>query len=221
MHYLDRSTISAPQSLGHYHHGTSNWDDVTPQDKAQIRTQLQDLQGKRCAYCEGDLDLLGQHIEHFRQKASDRFPALTFVWTNLFWSCDREDCCGKFKDKPEVMNSYQATDLLKPDVDDPEDFFLFVSDGSIVIRNSLSLIDQRRAEETLRVFNLDPKFGRLRKMRRAHVQGYVISAQEIAELIELDPVGGLAYLESELLATSQLPFCAAIKHTLSYQGSAT
>jgi len=218
LHYLDRSTIPAPQSLRHYQHGNNSWDDVTPQDKSQIRTQLESLQGRRCAYCEGDLDQLGHHIEHFQQKAAHRFPALTFTWTNLFWSCDRGDSCGKFKDKSEVMNSYQPADLLKPDVDDPEAFFLFVSDGSIVIRNGLSLIDQRRAEETLRVFNLDPEFGRLRKMRMAHVQGYVADAQVIAEILEVDPVAGIAFLESELLATSHLPFSTAIKHTLSYQG---
>ena len=78
MRKLDRTVVAAPACLVAYSHPAQPWDAVTATDKEQVRLQLELLQGRRCAYCEGDIDTLGQHIEHFRRKA--QFPQLTFDW---------------------------------------------------------------------------------------------------------------------------------------------
>ena len=211
MHLLRRGP--APSCLAHYHHGAYNWtqNSPTPTERDEIRVELERMQGRRCAYCEGDLDVHGQHIEHFRQR--ERYPQGTFAWDNLFWLCEREDTCGKHKDKCGV---YPPSDLIKPDVENPEHFFLFASNGTIAIRSAtLTPVEQRRAAETLRIFNIDEVRGPLRYMRQAHCAGYLQTAEELQTIAAIwPPDDWLPFLEAELAQTSHLPFCTAIKHTL-------
>jgi uncharacterized protein (TIGR02646 family) len=211
MHLLNRGT--APACLGNYQHGAHQWTNLTPtwDEREEIRADLQAMQGQRCAYCEGDLDVHGQHIEHFRQRG--RFPQGTFDWDNLFWSCEREDSCGKHKDKCGV---YSPADLIKPDVEDPEHFFLFASNGTIAIRTAtLTAQEQHRAAETLRIFNLDRERGALRYMRKARCAGYLKTAEELQSISATWPMEDwFPFLEEEIAKTRHLPFCTAIKHTL-------
>jgi uncharacterized protein (TIGR02646 family) len=153
--------------------------------------------------------MLGQHIEHFRRRAQGHFPQLTFVWSNLYWSCDQQDSCGHYKD--HGAGPYNVNELIDPGVDDPDVFFRFRSDGSISVRYGLQASDIHRAEETLRVFNLHPQWGRLRNMRKAAVSGYVSMIDEAAgftanELRDL-------FME-ELAVAASLPFFTAIRHVL-------
>jgi uncharacterized protein (TIGR02646 family) len=209
MRRLDRTICTVPQCLGHYQHGQHTWDDVPSADKAQIRAQLEVMQGRRCAYCEGSLDALGQHIEHFRRKSAN--PALTFDWSNLYWSCDQNDSCGHYKDRG--AGPYNVADLIEPCVDDPDRFFVFRADGTINIRSGLMPNDIWRAEETLRVFSLNPHWGRLRNMRQAAVSGYVLLANEASEAgFSLNEVQ--AYFANELAIAASLPFYTAIRHVL-------
>ena len=149
MHQLIRP-ITPPACLTHYRHGTNQWTEVTPAEKTEIWEQLDVMQKGRCAYCECALpvqnDYYVAHIEHFRQRG--RYPQGTFEWVNLFGSCNRKDSCGKHKDE---SGAYPHEDLIKPDIEDPEHFFLFVSDGSIAIRQGLSAAEQHRATENLRI----------------------------------------------------------------------
>lgn len=96
MHKLNRDAVAAPVCLANFQHPPQIWDDMKSHEKTEIRLQLEQLQGRCCAYCEGSLDALGNHIEHFRRKKE--FPHFTFVWTNLYWSCDQADSCGHYKD---------------------------------------------------------------------------------------------------------------------------
>lgn len=208
MRKLDRSVCPAPQCLGDYQHGAHSWDDVQPADKAQIRAQLEAMQGRRCAYCEGDIDVLGQHIEHFRPKGAH--PALTFVWNNLYWSCDQNDSCGHFKDNGAAP--YNVADLIDPCGDDPDDFFVFRADGTISLRSSLSPNEKWRAEETLRVFSLNPQWGRLRNMRKQAVSGYIVTVDEARAIFPAHELQ--EYLATELMYAEDLPFFTAIRHVL-------
>ena len=108
----------APTCLSKYRHGANNWNDLTADDKKELWQKLDDMQGQRCAYCEGELRADKRHIEHFRQKGRD--PKVTFLWSNLFGSCNRFENCGKYKDE---LPPYTTTDLIKPDDEDPEHFF--------------------------------------------------------------------------------------------------
>lgn len=209
MKKLDRVVCPAPPCLGHYNHGAHSWSDVTPDHKVEIRTHLETMQGPRCAYCEGDIGVLGQHVEHFRRKSAN--PALTFEWSNLFWSCDQTDSCGHFKDRG--AGPYNDADLINPCCDDPDAFFIFQADGTISVRQGLSEANTRRATETLRVFSLDAKWGRLRAMRKAAVSGYVEDANTaFNEGWPPDDIG--VYFADELEYARSLPFYTAIRHVL-------
>lgn len=213
MHRLERASVSAPPCLALYRHGANNWDDVTLEHKQEIRQHLQRMQGRRCAYCEGSIDLLGQHIEHFRRKNAAHFPQLTFEWTNLFWSCNQDGHCGCFKDRRS--GPYDPNDLIDPSLHDPEVYLRFSSDGRIRLLRNLTIAEQHRARETLRVFNLDHEHGPLRRMRESHCAGYVALGAEIAELAaHTSPDEWQAFFDDEIEHTRELPFATAIKHTL-------
>jgi uncharacterized protein (TIGR02646 family) len=208
MHHLQRGP--APACLGNYNHSQYTWNALSAADREEIRFELELMQGRRCAYCECDLDQNGQHVEHFRQRS--RHPLGTFAWGNLFWSCERQDSCGKHKD---ACGAYNDPDLIKPDVEDPEHFFLFVSNGSIALRPGLSAPEVHRARETLRIFNLDANYGPLRAMRAIAVLGYIEDMKEFQQMAESGLRNEvLAHLATEYDYTRNLPFCTAIKHTL-------
>ncbi|MEB4591698.1 retron Ec78 anti-phage system effector HNH endonuclease PtuB [Candidatus Thiothrix sp. Deng01] len=213
MHKLTRPR-EAPNCLSRYRHGLNQWNEVAPAEKTQIWEKLDQMQQGRCAYCENGLSMSGEHyaahIEHFRQRG--RYPQGTFEWANLFGSCNRKDSCGKHKDESDA---YPHEDLIKPDLEDPEHFFLFVSDGSIAIRQGLSAAEQHRAAATLRIFNLDVQHGALRQMRSSAVQGYIQTAEELAAMSADFPEDEwLELLQQELAAVEHLPFVTAIKHIL-------
>lgn len=210
MHKLQRG--AAPVCLIRYQHGRDNWSAVTRDDKLEIWRELEVMQGVRCAYCESEIGDGNRHIEHFRQKGRD--ATVTFLWSNVFGSCNSEDSCGKHKDN---CGAYNPGDLLKPDVDDADDYFIFVSDGSIAPRADLDAARKQRAEETLRIFNLAAQHGALRQRRRVAVLGHLQTVEDISELAELDPNNETQWqqwLELELQATAHLPFATAIRHAL-------
>jgi uncharacterized protein (TIGR02646 family) len=209
MRQLDRGAAIIPACLSSYNHGSSTWDDVSPQHREEIRVSLQQMQGRRCAYCEGGVDALGQHIEHFRRKS--KFQALTFDWDNLFWSCNQKDSCGRFKDNG--AGNYHASDLIDPCMEDPDIFFRFRADGTIAIRAGLPLDKHHRAAETLRVLGLDEKWGPLRNMRKGVVAGYIMDAEEAAK-IGFSANDLKEYFKEALAATADQPFSTVIRHVL-------
>ncbi|WP_348945650.1 retron Ec78 anti-phage system effector HNH endonuclease PtuB [Chitinibacter sp. FCG-7] len=205
MHKLKRG--AAPACLAKFQHGRDNWNDVTAEQKQTIWQALFTMQGERCAYCEANISHAERHIEHFRQKGRD--ATQTFVWGNLFGSCNNGSTCGKHKDEQPI---YPAAILIKPDVENPEDFLRFHSNGTISIRKGLNEADQHRASETIRLFNLAD--GSLRWQRHKAALDYIQTAEEIAGLAAEDPELAEAYLASEITAIVHLPFATAIKHTL-------
>ena len=120
MHKLHRDP-QAPSGLN-YRHGVHTWGNGIPtrQEKAEIWVKLIAMQGERCAYCEGPMPESSRHIEHFQQRS--RSPQNTFLWNNLFGSCNRRDTCGNHKDQ---CGNYPHADLIKPDEEDPEHFLVF------------------------------------------------------------------------------------------------
>lgn len=206
MHKLDRP--AAPGCLARYQKGPQEWQRISSAEKREIWEQLDAMQGQRCAYCESNLSEGRRHIEHFRQRS--RYPQGTFQWDNLFGSCNRAGSCGRHKDRTQ----YRPSDLLKPDVDDPDDFLQFLADGQIVPRSDLSEGQRHRAEETLRVFNLDHERGALRQMRRSAVQGYLGTVEDLQQWAELDEDLYVEYLHEELKAIAGQPFETAIRHLL-------
>lgn len=204
---------AAPVCLSKFRHGVNNWTDVSPADKAEIWQELEAMQGKCCAYCESLITPEKRHIEHFRQKAGHVFPQGTFLWSNLFGSCMRKESCGTHKDN---SLPYDPTLLIKPDSEDPEHYLVFDQHGGVNPRKNLNETNSLRAQETIRIFNLDTP---LRASRRSQIRGYVETAEAIAELAQTLPeVEWLPLLEQEIADTAHLPFATAIKHVLTRQG---
>lgn len=213
MRRLDRSRVTPPACLGAFRHGPDTWDNpaVVP-CKTEVRARLEEMQGRRCAYCEGDLDALGQHIEHFHRK--HLYPERTFDWTNLFWSCDRTDSCGHFKD--HGAGPYDVADLVNPCADDPDQFLRFRSDGRVEPRPDRPSRDQHRARETIRVFNLnlDERGGRsLCAERRRALEFYQGQEPDILTFLEeMPPEHRADIILDEIARTSCQPFSTVIRH---------
>jgi uncharacterized protein (TIGR02646 family) len=125
-----------------------------------IWAELEGMQKSYCAYCEAKLKS-DRHIDHF--VARDFFGGalvngqkLTFEWSNLFGSCGHKDCCAHYKDDADnPYSSYNPTQLIKPDVDDPWNFLVFAESGFAEPREGLSASDYQRAKLTINVFNLN------------------------------------------------------------------
>jgi uncharacterized protein (TIGR02646 family) len=210
MRRLDRTIATIPACLAGFAHGRDSWSDIDGVDRAEIRASLEQMQGRRCAYCEGDVDTLGQHIEHFKRKSL--CPALTFDWSNLYWSCDQQDSCGRFKD--HWAGPYNVADVVDPCADEPDAFFRFRADGTISIRIGLTENQLHKASETLRVLGLNGRWGRLRNMRKRAVAGYLASVDD-AITAGFRPEDLKEYFEEALRIAATLPFSTVVRHVLS------
>lgn len=169
------------------------------------------MQGQRCAYCEGRTTTDHRHLEHFEQKS--RNPPMTFSWQNLFGSCNREETCGRHKDR---LARYDAADLIKPDVEDPEKFLIFIArTGKVEVREGLAGQDRHRALETIRIFNLNG--GALPELRRAAARQYLPDAEQAQNYFNAGDwtiEDCLYFFQAELAATAVQPFATAIRHAL-------
>lgn len=208
---LHRDPVT-PAGMSKYQHGRDVWSNTcpTPVERETIWSKLNTMQGERCAYCEGPMGDNNCHIEHFRQRG--RYPQGTFDWHNLFGSCNRPGTCGDHKDKCGV---YPHHNLIKPDIEDPDAFFVFTPSGAIRPRARLEPQDNHRAVETIRILGLD---GSLNQIRQAEVAGYLQTVEAFAEMAEVfDEEEWLPLLQEEIQNTAHLPFATAIKHVLTRQ----
>lgn len=220
MHKLDRNKIEVSQCLSEYDYSTQTWDDFGGECKKQLRAVLVQMQGipgvttkeaseygVRCAYCEDAIHHAG-HIEHFRRKNQQHFPELTFEWSNLFLACGSNDHCGHYKDRPRA-EAYNPDNLIKPDIEDPEDYLYFHSSGEIRSRADIDTNKEVKANETIRVFGLDK--GTLPSNRARAVQPYKKVLEEIADW---EPELITEYIQEEIEKTQWQAFSTTIKHFL-------
>ena len=103
------------------------------------------------------------HIEHFLKKGRD--ARRTFIWSNLFYSCSTSATCGTHKDK-SVNYPKDESLLINPSEENPEAFIHFSPDGEIDAVQVSAPHDQKRAQKTISVFNLnEPELVRARLNR--------------------------------------------------------
>lgn len=84
----------------------------------EVKEALRNETHGKCMYCESPvLHVTFEHIEHIKPKAKDKYPDLTFEWTNLGLACP---ICNMNKgdDYPE------CTPFVNPYVDDPSNHFV-------------------------------------------------------------------------------------------------
>lgn len=127
------------------HAAKSGW--ATKQAREVIGEALDRMAHGKCAFCEIRLGT-GSYaaIEHYQPKS--HFPELSFEWSNLFPVCQ---VCNTTKG-----SQLHGGALLKPDQDDAELFFsLDIDSGKLMPHPSLDPHQRRRAEETIRICNLN------------------------------------------------------------------
>jgi uncharacterized protein (TIGR02646 family) len=207
----------APPQLSELHESVSEWGEIPPDTKMAIRSSLWTSQAHLCAYCEGALHAVDGpwHIEHFRRKNKNHFPELTFVWANLFASCDGVSSgnprhCGHYKDKAHG-DAYAPDDLIKPDEDDPAEYLFFGRLGTVDARNGIDARRKTKASETIRVFGLND--GALRHKRRRVLERYLATPDFIEELVTWSVTERRSYLEDELHTS---PHSAVIRDFFSH-----
>lgn len=214
MHFLDRSLVDVPECLV-APAVDRVYEDLTGGEKGQIRQALLDLQHYRCAYCErrtGDHRSYDGHIEHFRDQADH--GSHTLDWDNLFWSCRDERTCGKHKDKCRKQAGSQRffdhAVLIDPSRDEPDDYLIFVSDGTVAPRSNLAEGANERAAETIRVFQLNES-AYLSRARHDAIRPYLSA---VTTLTTFGPEILHAYVKRELQQAENAPFGTAIRHFL-------
>ena len=232
-----------------YKDNAKSWDDFSKKKKSALWTELNKMQGARCAYCESKIRDGFRQIEHFVEKQCD--PDKTFDWNNLFGGCVSETCGthkASWKEQNGGCDALEKAKIIKPDEDDPEKFLIFVGDGTVHPREELkeSQPDEyERAKKTIEIFNLngDQPNGGIVQKRRISISkfckkpdsigkfckkpddkeykfsGYTETLEELHEMTEEELEEVREFIEAEVAATAHLPFATAIKHVLTNQSA--
>ena len=209
MHPIAR--VACPICLNRYQHGRDNWDTfhARPGDVQQVRQALETMQKGQCAYCEAALVDGRWHIEHLWPKSVH--PQRTFEWDNLFASCMRRDSCGTHKD--QGGRPYDPQDLVDPAQEDPDDFLFFAQDGTVQPRIGLNGRALRKADETIRVFNLNSPA--LRHQRAQVVKGLLAGEAGVVEMLaDLGPEDRWAWIRDLIQDYCAGCFQAPVRHLL-------
>ncbi|MDP4536991.1 retron Ec78 anti-phage system effector HNH endonuclease PtuB [Alkalimonas collagenimarina] len=211
MKKINRS--NAPTCLTRY--GAANlWSELCSNDRAIIWQQLDQMQNGFCAYCE--CKLKKKHIEHFRTRKNYRH--LTFTWFNLFGSCDYKTRCGHFKDSNKTF-PYSPDEIIKPDSDDPEEYLRFLTNGMVRPIEDIDAVKKRKAQETIRVFNLigDPSLVNSRRSALKNELKNILALYDLIDSISFDDFKEL--LSDELSTVEDREYRTALEHAWKFNES--
>ncbi|MEY0232389.1 retron Ec78 anti-phage system effector HNH endonuclease PtuB [Providencia manganoxydans] len=189
-----------------------HWDQVKPEHRVEIWNSLDVMQNRFCAYCECLLNR--KHIEHF--KTQNKHSQLIFAWDNLFGSCGDTTKtggwahCGIYKD--HYAGSYDPNHLLKPDVDNPSDFLLFLVGGTVREQDNLAPADKIKALETIRILNLNDSSSLVGRRKQAikNQQAQIEALYELKQ--ELPENDWKQLLQEELNELQYAEFSTALVH---------
>lgn len=136
--------------------------------KNDVKLSLIDEQYRLCCYSElrADQEGLGYHIEHVENKSQN--PARIFDYSNLAASAlDSAYDLHIFKGQADVVfgghasGKQQAVDMtlfISCHQSDCSRFFSYLSDGRVVPSNKLDALDEKRAQYTIDLLNLNSPF---------------------------------------------------------------
>ena len=151
MHHFERgqSPVNMHKVACHY----VNWEAfANSHEHCLVGDALYERQHHYCAYCEIVLkQKTDGFIEHLARRSD--FPQKTFDWSNMFFCCKHNDSCGNYKDNHKVR--FDVKDIIDPSQEHPQDFFVFDRFGHISPKTDLVADDEKRAIDTIRVFNLN------------------------------------------------------------------
>lgn len=220
MKKLDRSSAQTPQCLSTLSHETHTWKDMNIGNrKAQVWTEIDKFQEQFCVYCESRA-FKGRttgHIEHFFHKGSPQYESLMFDWNNLFGCCVSNKHCGHYKDRiltGGVKREYDATLLLKPDIDDPEEYFQFLPSGSVKVRDGLPPDKENKGKETIKALNLNsPELKISRKSQITLYQNRLLTFAEMIGALTDEGIDEYFDIQDE---AKNVPHRTAIKQAISW-----
>ena len=163
MHHFERGISPVDFKVVKIHY--VNWNTFgNSHEHRLLGDTLYERQHHYCAYCETHLKQKSDgHIEHLVRR--NDMPQKTFDWNNMFFSCNNDDSCGNFKDNRKNAISFDEKDIIDPSREHPQDFFSFDRFGHILPAKDLTANAKKRAEETIRVFNLNSS-ERIRNLRQ-------------------------------------------------------
>lgn len=137
-----------------------SWDYFVQNDKAgyQVcRQQANSEQSGVCGYTELPLNVgaVNVHFDHYRKKGI--YPELRFKWDNLFAAVKDNRFGADFKDQIVNGRNHKQVyaSILSPLTVNLQDYFHYATSGEIEPSSELSEENLRKAEETIRVFNLN------------------------------------------------------------------
>lgn len=188
MRKINRSIANYPECLSRLSHPANNWDDMNlHQRKKKVWNEIDKIQSHLCAYCElpAYKGKTTGHIEHFFDKGNPLYKQLTFDWNNLFGCCQSNAHCGHYKDQllpGGQQRQYNSSLLLKPDIDDPEEYLQFLPSGVIQEKKGLDPHKLCRATETINALNL--KCSTLKNSRESQITIYKNRLLPLTELME-------------------------------------
>lgn len=188
MHYVKK--LDAPQSFINKTASLNHWDDYHNCCKRQKRALrkyiLKHEQNNLCIYCESKISSNNNssHIEHIRPKALNRYPELTFEYTNLVVSCNGNchndennyrDTCGHIKE-----NMYKENKFLNPvEIINIREYFDYNLNNYLIIPSSK---DTNKAQYMINTLHLND--GGLPKARKKALEVFINKMKTIIDTEE-------------------------------------
>jgi len=134
-----------------------------------VKQSLHEIYHGKCAYCESYIEVTTLNVEHYRPIS--KYYWLRYEWSHLLPLCN---AChharpahfpieGTPVDSPQQSRLEWHADshsflaekplLLNPEIDHPEQYLQFDTNGRIYPKDGLSTHQTKRAETTIQVFN--------------------------------------------------------------------
>jgi predicted ATP-binding protein involved in virulence len=143
---------------------------------------------------------LGQSLQMIQEAVNQALQSEG--WRNFHYNIGQEELVMQ-KGKQEILPVSLLSDGTRAMIE----LLLFLADGTVAIRLNLAPGDRYRAEETIRVFNLNA--ASLINQRRQAVQGYISLTEGKSDLSDMEWQG---YIAEELQEVVGHAFVTAIRH---------
>ncbi|MCK4659608.1 MAG: TIGR02646 family protein [Phycisphaerae bacterium] len=162
-----------------------NYDNLTNEAKAALRTSLMWEQGWTCCYCERRLVDNDSHIEHLRPRSRPEFAEVELDYDNLLCSCQNRLKPGEPQHCGVAKGDWYEEALMVSPLDPMcEDRLHFAGDGAIYPRAD----DDLAAKETISRLRLD--IDKLQALRAAAIAALAdLNPEEVHACLQRDSAG--------------------------------
>lgn len=148
-----------------------SYDDLSGEEKRDVKNALMNEQGHICCYCETWLIYDNSHIEHLEPQSNNEQGRLDF--RNMLCSCQKELTKGE----PRHCGNSKGNDIIPitPLMPDCESKFTYTNDGQI-----------RHTDEDSRqtIIHLELGIDKLNKLRESAVEPFLIDPITLDEISE-------------------------------------